>query len=444
MALVTKTMSERQNHLSAIAAPVTPSQENYEGRATLTKGFSLPLVSVVITNYNYGRRLRDAVESVQAQSYPNIECVIVDDASTDDSPTILAALESEFSDIKIISRETNAGQIAAFCDGFAASAGDYVIFLDADDVLLPAAVETHAYVHLSARVPVGLTTSDMMRAVNGRLVQGCDREIGSYVRSGRGRRDNLLREFGLTAPDLWAFDHLLTNDIAKRVHLLEGIGWDEWVYSPTSGNCFRRDALLIALDPHVLAGLKINADTYLNRFVCLLNGGILIDIPLSVYHIHTTNAFVSRAQLFGATNFNKEKEMAANLTAWKAAVGVLIDDAGRLYARMDFLHYSHVLEVLASASIYAKANSDHDVGLGADCAADYVLDRLSANEPALRALIGREHFSSLRRSIKGVHIAGGAQPRSWWRRRFAEFLLTFGRLTHSNWLTLQGEQVWRG
>lgn len=409
----------------------------------LESRFSLPLVSVIITNFNYGRYLRDAVESVRAQSYPNIECVIVDDASTDESSSVLATLESEFSDIKIVRKETNAGQIAAFCDGFDASSGEYVIFLDADDVLLPAAVETHAYVHLSSRVPVGLTTSDMMQAVNGRLVRGCDREIGSYVRSGRGRRYNLLRGIDLSAPDLWAFDHLLTKDIAERAHLLENVRWDEWVYAPTSGNCFRRDALLIALDPNVLAGVKINADTYLNRFICLSNGGILIDIPLSVYRIHTANGYVSQAQMLGVLNFNREKETAANLAAWKAAVGVLIDDADRLFWRMEFPHYSRVLESLARASVYAKANSDQDVGLGADCAADYVLNRLAANESALCELVGREHYRSLLRSVEGAREAEGIRPTSWWRRRVAEFLLTFGRLTHSSWLTLQGERVWR-
>src|SRR5262245_63457351 len=44
-----------------------------------------PLVSIVVTNYNYGRYVRAAIDSVKAQSYPRIECVVVDDCSSDGS-----------------------------------------------------------------------------------------------------------------------------------------------------------------------------------------------------------------------------------------------------------------------------------------------------------------------------------------------------------------------
>ena len=147
--------------------------------------------------------------------------------------------------------------------------------------------------------------------------------------------------------------------------------------------------------------------------------------------------------MFGVLNFNREKETAANLAAWKAAVGVLIDDADRLFWRMESPIIPVYSKIWPEPQVYAKANSDQDVGLGADCAADYVLNRLAANESALCELVGREHYRSLLRSVEGAREAEGIRPTSWWRRRVAEFLLTFGRLTHSSWLTLQGERVWR-
>ena len=57
---------------------------------------SLPLVSVIIVNYNYGRFLKQAADSVFEQTYPNIECIIVDNASTDCSAGVLLDISREY------------------------------------------------------------------------------------------------------------------------------------------------------------------------------------------------------------------------------------------------------------------------------------------------------------------------------------------------------------
>ena len=54
--------------------------------------FELPLVSVIVINYNFCHLLPQAVESVFSQTYPRVECIIVDSASTDESPAVLRAL----------------------------------------------------------------------------------------------------------------------------------------------------------------------------------------------------------------------------------------------------------------------------------------------------------------------------------------------------------------
>ncbi len=50
-------------------------------------------VSVIITNYNYGRFLRSSIDSVLGQTLPGVECIVVDDGSTDDSKEILASYD---------------------------------------------------------------------------------------------------------------------------------------------------------------------------------------------------------------------------------------------------------------------------------------------------------------------------------------------------------------
>jgi glycosyltransferase involved in cell wall biosynthesis len=96
------------------------------------------LVSIVINNYNYGRFLREAIDSALAQSYLHTEVIVVDDGSTDDSRSIIAGYAQRI--VPLLKR--NGGQSSALNAGFARSKGEVVLFLDADDALLPTALES--------------------------------------------------------------------------------------------------------------------------------------------------------------------------------------------------------------------------------------------------------------------------------------------------------------
>lgn len=96
-----------------------------------------PLVSIAVNNYNYERYLREAIDSALAQTYPHTEIIVVDDGSTDGSKELIAG----YGDRVIPVLKENGGQATAINEGFAASTGEIMIFLDADDVLLPDTVE---------------------------------------------------------------------------------------------------------------------------------------------------------------------------------------------------------------------------------------------------------------------------------------------------------------
>src|SRR5437773_3781756 len=94
-------------------------------------------VSVVIPTYNYARYLPEAIDSALAQTHAPLEVIVVDDGSTDDTPRVLAVYGDR---IRVI-RQANRGPGAARNTGIAAARGEYVGFLDADDVWLPRKLE---------------------------------------------------------------------------------------------------------------------------------------------------------------------------------------------------------------------------------------------------------------------------------------------------------------
>jgi glycosyltransferase involved in cell wall biosynthesis len=97
-----------------------------------------PLVSVIITCYNHGKYLSHSINSVLKQTYRNLEILVVDDGSTDNTAEVVLG----FPDVNYV-YQSNAGLSGARNKGIAKSRGSYLLFLDADDWLYPHAVKTN-------------------------------------------------------------------------------------------------------------------------------------------------------------------------------------------------------------------------------------------------------------------------------------------------------------
>ena len=89
-------------------------------------------ISIVVTNYNYARFLGQCLDSVMAQTHPDVECFVVDDGSTDESRAVIARYPSVTTVL-----QANTGQAIAAKNGFRKTSGQVVVFLDSDDFLLP-------------------------------------------------------------------------------------------------------------------------------------------------------------------------------------------------------------------------------------------------------------------------------------------------------------------
>ena len=98
---------------------------------------TFPLVTIITPVYNGAEFLEPLIESVQSQSYPNIEHIVIDDGSQDDGKT--KAILSRYPHIKSWSRQ-NRGQYPTMNEGLQAATGEWVCFISADDLMEPDAV----------------------------------------------------------------------------------------------------------------------------------------------------------------------------------------------------------------------------------------------------------------------------------------------------------------
>ncbi len=123
----------RQRFGGALACFAGSAEDRYRlNRVTVTESTNLSksTVSIIIANYNYGRYVAEAIDSVLRQTHPPDEILVIDDASTDDSRHVLQAYSDR---VRIVFNEHNLGIIENFKKAVGLTSGDYIGFLGADN-----------------------------------------------------------------------------------------------------------------------------------------------------------------------------------------------------------------------------------------------------------------------------------------------------------------------
>jgi glycosyltransferase involved in cell wall biosynthesis len=214
-----------------------------------------PLVSIVIDNYNYARFLPYAIDSALQQTYRNIEVIVVDDGSTDGSREIIASYEDRI--IPVL--KPNGGQASAFNAGFARSRGHVVIFLDADDVLLPA------------------TIACVVKA----MVDNPDVAKVQY-------RMHVIDETGAQTGEIKPPEHRTLRSGDLRRHFVTFP--DDMTWMATSGNAFSARVLTEIL-PIPEEVYVLGADWYLSHITPLFGPVMSLDMVGAYYRMHGANNY---------------------------------------------------------------------------------------------------------------------------------------------------------
>lgn len=209
-----------------------------------------PVVSVIITNYNYATYLKQAIDSVLAQTYSKIEIIVVDDGSQDESRDVIA----RYGDQVIPVFKENGGQASGFNAGLAISRGALICFLDADDLWLPSKVE--AVVQAALIHPEAVLFYHRMQWIDAQ---------------------------GIPYGKPWPHT-LCQGQIADKI--TRAGGW--WRYSPTAGLSLKRSFFeKVPSIPETL--YRLNADSYLTGLAPYLGEVVGIPEVLAHYRIHGAN-----------------------------------------------------------------------------------------------------------------------------------------------------------
>ena len=94
-------------------------------------------VSIIITCYNKEKYVKETIESALNQTYKNLEIVCIDDASTDNSRNILKELKLKYNNIILLEENKNIGVVRARNKAIEIANGEYILPLDADDIIEP-------------------------------------------------------------------------------------------------------------------------------------------------------------------------------------------------------------------------------------------------------------------------------------------------------------------
>lgn len=177
-------------------------------------------VSVVVPCYDYGRFLPQTVGSLVSQEGVDVEVIIVDDASTDDSLAVARELADRHPGVRVVANERNAGQVESFNRGWQSSTGELVVRLDADDMLPPGALaraaallEQHPEVGLVYGHPLHFDDGTVPRPAVGDLTwtvwdgrawlaERCRTGVSSITSPEVVMRSDLLKDVGPLDPEL--------------------------------------------------------------------------------------------------------------------------------------------------------------------------------------------------------------------------------------------------
>lgn len=330
-------------------------------------GLHLPKVSVVILNHNYAGYVGECIASVDAQDYPNLECIVLDCASSDNSVEVIeAALGRAVRQIFTFHRrDSNHGHALNYLSALDDVEGTFVSFLDADDFLFPDFVSTHVRAHLNSRNPAALSVTDQVQvdAAGAVLAGGCHWHQ-------KWRVDETGTIFAdVTDGQAWTAALALPTAASGAVRLHYAPAWwsswvgDRWIWCALSGLMFRKSAVesLRPLNDGTDDLNHLSMDTYFARFAHSVGGTLMIDGARGGYRRHGGNKWSGNPMLGGRTPTSRADQTEKFDRCRRVARRKLVVDQAQLKGLLGGeLYYSLAWNLMSNDEFMAFARSHPD------------------------------------------------------------------------------------
>lgn len=206
---------------------------------------SLPRVTVICLCYNQERFVKESIRSVLNQTYPDIELIIVDDASTDNSVEVIKESVAEHPQIQFLPLPENSGNCKAFNHALSVAKGEYIIDLAADDVLLPDRVEKGVMALTEAGDSFGInfTDADWIAEDGSHLYRHSDRFPHDTIPEGNIYKDLIGRFFICSSTMM--FKRKVIDSLGGYDEDLAYEDFDFWIRSSRNFNyCYTPEVLV--------------------------------------------------------------------------------------------------------------------------------------------------------------------------------------------------------
>jgi len=144
----------------------------------------LPKISIITPSFNQGKFIKETIESVLSQNYPNLEYIVMDGGSTDETVKILKSYNSKSTNGSKFSwvSKKDAGQTDAINNGIKKSTGEIIAYINSDDVMLPNTLETVAKFFTNNKESMWLTGDYFIIDENGKVIQSFIAKYKRFLR----------------------------------------------------------------------------------------------------------------------------------------------------------------------------------------------------------------------------------------------------------------------